>query len=289
MSDGADSLPRPRPLLAGLVGRGIAASRSPGMHEAEGARLGLHYAYRRFDFDELGLEDADLPLLIGRLRAEGYAGLNVTHPFKERVIDCLDELSTDAKAIGAVNTVVFRDHRSTGHNTDSWGFGESFGRGLAAPALNHVVVIGAGGAGLAVAHALLGLGADRIAVIDIDRAKAIRLADRAGSRFGTDRAIPVEDLEAELTRADGLVNASPVGMDKYPGMPVDERLLRPELWVADVVYFPSETELIRTARRRGCQVLTGSGMAVFQAVKAFELITGVVPDRERMSAHFESA
>ena len=130
------------------------------MHEAEGARLGLRYAYRRFDFDELGLEDADLPFLIGRLRAEGYAGLNLTHPFKERVIDCLDELSTDAKAIGAVNTVVFRGDRSIGHNTNSWGFGESFGRGLVAPALDHVVVIGAGGAGLAVAHALLGLGAE---------------------------------------------------------------------------------------------------------------------------------
>src|SRR4051794_23365285 len=135
----------------GLIGAGIGGSLSPALHEREAACLGLDYRYRVLDIDELG---ADAGELLERARAEGYAGVNVTHPCKQVVIEHLDELSPEAAALGAVNTVVLRDGRAVGHNTDLTGFAGSFARGLPDAAMGHVLLIGAGGAGAAVAHAL---------------------------------------------------------------------------------------------------------------------------------------
>jgi shikimate dehydrogenase len=273
------------PLRAGLLGRSIQESLSPRMHEAEGARLGLQYTYQLFDFDRLGLPDVELPRLIAKLRADGFAGLNITHPFKERVVAHLDRLSPDAAAIGAVNTVIFGTPEGTvGHNTDCWGFAESFRRGLQAPRLEAVVLIGAGGAGMAVARALVDLGVRRLTIFDIDREKASRLAKMLG--HAAEDATVAADIGAAIRSADGLVNATPVGMAKYPGMPIDPGTLRRDLWVADIVYFPAETDLLRDAKAAGCQTLPGAGMAIFQAVKAFELITGLAPDPGEMASHF---
>jgi shikimate dehydrogenase len=278
-----------RPLLrAGLLGRGIKESLSPRMHEAEGARLGLRYQYRLFDFDELGLADSDLPIVVRKLRLGGYAGCNITHPFKEQVAPLLDRLSDDAVSVGAVNTIVFEDGKAIGHNTDCWGFAESFRRGLKSPRLDRVVLIGAGGAGRAVARAFIDLGALHLAILDTDREKASRLTATLDVAAGATSAAVVTDLEEALRSADGLVNATPVGMVKYPGIPVDPRWLRRELWVADIVYFPAETELLRAAAAAGCDTLPGEGMAIFQAAGAFSRITGATPDPGEMARHFRS-
>lgn len=254
------------------------------MHEAEGVRLGLNYSYELFDFDRLGFEDGELPRLIARLRADGFAGANVTHPFKERIVAFLDRLSPDAGSIGAVNTVVFESGGAVGHNTDCWGFAESFRRELVAPRLDNVVLLGAGGAGMAVARALVGLGTGRLAIFDIERQRALRLAAMLSTTATT--AVVADDLEAAVATADGLVNATPVGMAKYPGMPVDPKWLRSDLWIADIIYFPGETALLRAAEAAGCQTLPGAGMAILQAVKAFELITRVQPDAAALERHF---
>ena len=190
--------------------------------------------------------------------------------------------------LGAVNTVVFGpDGSAVGHNTDGSGFAESFTRGLADAARKRVVQFGAGGAGAAVAHALLTLGVGELSIIDTDRDRAERLAHSLSARFGTGRAGAREDAAGAVHAADGIVNATPIGMAKYPGMPVARELLRPDLWVADIVYLPLQTELLRTARGLGCRTLSGGGMAVFQAVGAFRLFTGVEPDADRMIRHFE--
>jgi shikimate dehydrogenase len=187
-----------------------------------------------------------------------------------------------------VNTVVFRDGRAIGHNTDWSGFARSFDRGLADAPLDQVVLLGAGGAGAAVAHALLTLGTGRLAVLDVDGGRAEALAEGLRGRFGSARVTggTLAGLAGELAAADGLVHATPTGMAAHPGLPLDEALLRPGLWVADIVYRPLETALVRTARGLGCRVLDGGGMAVFQAVDAFRLFTGLEPDAERMLAHF---
>jgi shikimate dehydrogenase len=280
---GCDEAPA---LLAGLIGQGIGASRSPALHEREGAEQGLRLVYRLIDLDVLRLGPEALPELLTAAQRMGFAGLNITFPCKQAVIPHLDELSPDAAALGAVNTVVLRAGRRVGHNTDCSGFAEGFRRGLPGAPRDHVVQLGAGGAGAAVAHALLAEGTVRLSVVDAEPARAAALAADLCARFGAGRAAAPAAAADAIAAADGLVNCTPVGMTKLPGMPVPAALLHPRLWVADIVYFPLETELLRTARAIGCRTLDGGGMAVFQAVGAFRLFTGREPDAARMLRHF---
>ncbi|MBL0405601.1 shikimate dehydrogenase [Microvirga aerilata] len=274
-------------VLVGLVGAGIQASRTPKLHEREGARQGLRYVYKLIDLEALGVDASALPEILTAAERLGFAGLNVTHPCKQAVIPFLDELSPDAAALGAVNTVVLKDGRRIGHNTDWWGFAESFRRELSDMRRDRVVQFGAGGAGAAVAHALLTLGTGEVVIADTDEARARTLAAALGERFGPGRASVGSSPGEALAAADGMVNTTPIGMAKYPGMVVPVELLRPEMWVADIVYFPLETELLRQARARGCRTMSGGGMAVFQAVGAFHLFTGKQPDASRMLLHFD--
>jgi shikimate dehydrogenase len=275
-------------VLAGLIGAGIQASRTPALHEHEGDAQGVRYLYRLIDLDQLKLDSSALPDLLIAAERMNFTGLNITFPCKQSIIPLLDELSPEARGIGAVNTVVLKDGRRIGHNTDCLGFAEGFRRGLQGVALERVVQMGAGGAGAAVAHALLSEGVQRLSIFDVEISRAQSLADNLNQHFGAGRAVAGHDLPNTLAQADGLVNTTPMGMKKLPGMPVPVELLRPQLWVAEIVYFPLETELLRNARALGCRTLDGGNMAVFQAVKAFELFSGVVPDAQRMLAHFQS-
>jgi shikimate dehydrogenase len=272
-------------VVIGLLGRGIGASRSPIMHEREGARLGLNYAYRLIDFDRLELEDGALADVIEAAEELGFSGLNITHPFKQSVIPFLKDLSPEARAIGAVNTVVLHDAVRTGHNTDSWGFAESFREKLPDCPLRHVVQLGAGGAGAAVAYALLEMGVARLGIYDKAGPRAAALAERLQAQFGA-HVQELSSVAGALNEADGIVNATPIGMEKYPGLPFDGSLLASRHWVAEVVYFPAETALLQLAQARGCRTLPGLGMAIYQALRAFELFTGLKPDRTAMAAHF---
>lgn len=278
----------PNTVLAGLVGRGILASRTPALHEREGDAQALRYLYRLIDADQLGLDDSALPGLLDAAQRTGFTGLNITYPFKQAILPLLDELSEEAQGIGAVNTVVFKDGKRVGHNTDCLGFAEGLRRGLPDVVRDQVVQMGAGGAGSAVAHALLGEGVGRLVLFDVDTARCQALVENLTARFGEGRALPGTDLAAAVAAADGLVNTTPVGMAKLPGTPLPVALLHARLWVAEIIYFPLETELLRHARALGCRTLDGGSMAVFQAVKAFELFSGKIADAGRMQAHFAS-
>lgn len=275
-------------ILAGLIGAGIQASRTPALHEHEGDAQGIRYLYRLIDLDQLGVTSDALPELLDAAQRLGFTGLNITFPCKQAIIPLLDELSPEARGIGAVNTVVFADGKRIGHNTDCLGFAEGLRRGLPNAARERVVQMGAGGAGAAVAHALLQEGVQQLTIFDVEPARAAELAASLNASFGAGRAQAGSDLPAAMAEAQGLVNTTPVGMAKLPGMPLPAELLRADLWVAEIIYFPLETELLRTARALGCQTLDGSKMAVFQAVKAFELFTGHEADADRMLAHFAS-
>jgi len=278
---------KPR-ILAGLIGAGIQASRTPALHEQEGDAQGLRYLYRLIDLEPLHLDINALPDLLQAAEQMNFTGLNITYPCKQAILPLLDELSDEARGIGAVNTVVFKEGKRIGHNTDCLGFAEGFRRNLNDVARQRVVQMGAGGAGAAVAHALLAEGVERLSIFDVDASRARDLVDNLTRRFGNGRAQVGNDLENAMAEADGLVNTTPMGMAKLPGTPVPAALLRAELWVAEIVYFPLETELLRNAHALGCRTLNGGNMAVFQAVKAFELFSGVVPDAHRMLAHFQS-
>jgi quinate/shikimate dehydrogenase (NAD+) len=273
------------PVKVGLIGAGIQASRSPSMHMEEARAHGMRLQYELFDLDQLG-GAAALEKLLCQLQGDGFAGVNITHPCKQSVLAHLGELSPDARLIGAVNTVVFRDGQRVGHNTDWIGFAESVRRGLAQASLARVTQLGAGGAGCATAYALLKSGAGSVQVFDLNAARAQELCLRFAEHFGAERVTATRHLATVLERSDGLVNATPMGMRSYPGLPLPASLLRPSLWVADIVYFPLETQLLEAARRVGCRTLGGALMAVVQAAEAFRLFTGVEPDVERMLTRF---
>jgi len=272
--------------LCGLIGSGISRSSSSIIHETEAAALGLHLVYRIIDFAGLGLTQEDLPGMVGGARSLGFNGLNVTHPYKQAIMPLLDDISPEARAIGAVNTVVFRNGRSAGYNTDGTGFLASLRRALPDARMRQVVQIGAGGAGSATAYAMLDGGCGRILLYDIDHSRSERLAGRLAAHFGGDRAGVCRSLAAGMESADGLIQASPVGMAGHPGSAVAADLLRPSMWVADIVYFPLETELLKAARAVGCRTVSGEGMVVLQAAAAFHLFTGIEPDASRMLRNF---
>ena len=276
--DGASDIIR-----TGLIGMDIQGSRSPAMHMGEAAAQGILLDYALFDLSlDRGIS-GDLAATLDRVRAAGFAGVNITHPFKQRVMAMLDTVSDDAWAIGAVNTVVFRDGISTGYNTDSAGFAESFDRQLGGVALDRAVQFGAGGAGAATAMAMLQLGCRDLVIVDSQIDRAVELVARLPE--GRARTLTGTIADA-LAAADGIVNATPIGMEGHPGSPVDPALLRPAMWVAEIVYFPIETELLQAARRIGCRTAHGGEMAVFQAAAAYDLFTGGHADRQRMIANF---
>lgn len=284
----AERSSRGEKFLVGLIGEGIQGSRSPALHEQEARQLGLSLHYHLMDLARDGRSPSDLPRLLDAAQSVGFAGVNITHPCKQAVLPLLDRLSADAKAIGAVNTVVFRDGKRTGHNTDWSGFATPFQRALPDVALDHVSLLGAGGAGAAVAHAILTLGARQLSLVDPDASKAEALASSLRARFAGRQVQHARDVRSAISASDGVINATPIGMTGHPGTPIDPAWLESRQWVAEIVYFPLETQWLRAARERGCRNLDGGGMAVWQAVGAFELFTGRAPDAQRMEQHFRS-
>ena len=274
--------PAGRRFLTGLIGAPIAHSASPAMHERAAAALGAHCHYQLIEV--AGADRDGLRALLDGVRLLGFAGVNVTFPYKEAVVALLDELSPGAAALGAVNTIVVRDRRLIGHNTDETGFARAVADLVAASAGRPVAVIGAGGVGRAITFALAGLGVGDIRLFDADRAKAESLAAALGGR----RAAVADSVERALSGAAGLVNATPVGMLPSRASAVPEALLHDGLWVADAVYWPLWTPLLMAARARGARVMTGRELAIFQAADAFALFTGLTPSTIEMGHAFDA-
>ena len=281
------STPTKSRFMVGLIGAGIGGSKSPALHEEEGRALGLQYRYHLLDFNELGLDAAALPDVLKSMKLLGYAGCNVTVPHKVPIMSLLDEVTEDAQVIQAVNTVVFKDGKAIGHNTDWIGFAESLRLQCPGVPLNEVVLFGAGGAGAAVAYAMIKMGTKRLYIIDEQTSRAAELAERLNA-LGLGECKAQAEGASVMDKADGVINATPLGMQGIPGCAVPLQHLRPEMWVADVVYFPLETELILAARMAGCRHATGGDMVVLQAARGFELFCGVKPDAVRMNRHFQS-
>jgi shikimate dehydrogenase len=275
-------------LLVGLAGAGIQHSSSPSMHVDEGKALGLSIHYELFDFDLMQGGPRRLASVLDEAENRGFAGLNITYPSKQAVIPLLHELAPEARELHSVNTVLFRNGKRIGHNTDWWGFAESFKRDMADADTDEVVLVGAGGAGAAVGFAMLKLGSRSLIVHDVDRSRAVALVERLEELF-PDRHVRVcADLPTSIANANGLVHATPTGMRKHPGIPVPADSLRPPLWIAEIVYVPLLTELLAAARMRGCRTLDGGGMAVFQGAMAFKLFFEVEPDASRMLRRFHA-
>lgn len=276
-------------VLVGLIGHGVGPSLTPPMHELEGARHGLRYIYRTVNYTAAGDQPEPLRELLRHAHILGFDGLNLTYPVKQTAVSLLDDMSETASMIGAVNTVRWHGGRLTGYNTDVSGFRSALVDALGPTKPGEVVVMGAGGAGSAVCHALAIHGTERLTVVDVDSQRAASLAEAISSIHGR----PVNSaspgmLPHLLERAGGLVNATPMGMAHHPGSPVDAALLREDMWVYDIVYRPVETALLAAARSRGCRTVSGLGMAMHQAADAFEIFTGLPADRQAMLSDLEN-
>lgn len=252
------------------------------MHQRAAEALNVRCHYQLIEV--AGASREELRTLLDGVRRLGFAGVNVTYPYKEVVVDLLDEISSSAAAIRAVNTVLVREGRLIGHNTDSSGFARAASKLVSGSGSERVAVIGAGGVGKAIAVALAGLGVSEIRIYDSDRGKADKLASILGSRGGVAR-----DLESALQGAVGVVNATPVGMSPNRDTPIPEVLLHDGLWVADAVYFPLCTPLLTAAKAKGARIMTGRDLAIFQAAEAFQLFTGLVPSAIEMGIAFDQA
>ena len=272
--------------LCGLIGAGIQRSLAPALHEEEARHHGIRLHYQLIELDVAGAGIASLPGLIAASRIMGFAGLNITYPCKQQVMPLLDAFSDEARAIGAVNTVVREGERLVGYNTDASGWSWGFRRVLPQADLSRVALLGAGGAGSAVGYAALELGVGELAIFDVDLSRATMLAAALQANFPDRTVVPAPDPKAALRSASGLIHATPVGMASDAGMPLDETLLRPAMWVSEIVHVPLETPLMKAAQRIGCATVDGGHMNVGQAIGAFKLFTGREADPARMEAHF---
>lgn len=275
-------VPTETPVYVGLLGWPVGHSRSPAMHNAAFRALGLNWQYLLLPVAPEDVGDA-----VRGLRALRFAGANVTVPHKQAVMPFLDEVTLEAQAIGAVNTIVNRDGHLVGYNTDAIGFLRALREAGFEPRGCRAVVLGAGGAARAVVYALLAAQAT-VTVANRTVEKARELARDLGRVFGTTvHVIPLHSraaLAQALGGADLLVNATSVGMaphaDACP-LPADLPL-HPSLTVYDTVYVPRETQLIRRAQEAGAKAVDGLGMLLHQGAVAFELWTGMKPPLDVM-------
>jgi shikimate dehydrogenase len=277
-------------ILVGLIGANIMKSLSPALHADAFAAAGIDGYYHLMDVGRL--PGRRLPQLLDAVKTAGFAGTNVTFPFKQDVLAFLDEIDREAAQIGAVNTVTIApDGRTAGYNTDRRGFRRSFEEGLGRARADAatVALVGAGGAGRAVAFALMDLGVAKVLLYDSDITRAVALMNDLSKDYGAARCRLSDNLERDVAAADGVVNATPVGMHGFPGNPVPVSAFRAEQWAADVIYTPIETAFLKVASDKGAAVLNGGGMCVHQAVEAFRLFVGIEPDIKRMHRTFEQA
>ncbi len=273
-------------MLVGLIGVNIGQSLAPALHEDAFAAAGMAGHYHLMDAEHP--RPRKLTDLVAAVRAAGFGGVNITFPFKEAVIPLLDQVSAEAREIGAVNTVVIdAEGRTSGHNTDRSGFRTAFIEAFGGDAARGkpVLLLGAGGAGRAVAFALKDLGAAPIRIFDRDLDKARSLA----ADLGPGAAEVLDAPESAAASAAGIVNATPIGMLGHPGLPMTTDVVRAGQFVADVIYTPLETEFVKAAKARGARTMGGAGMCVHQAVDAFRHFTGKTPDIERLKRTFAAA
>lgn len=266
--------------LAGLIGYPARYSLSPQLHEI---------AYRAIDFDARYLvfpvKPEDLKDAIAGARALGIVGLSVTVPHKQAVIKHLDELSTNARAIGAVNTVVNQDGELVGHNTDATGFIAGLRSDGFDPSGRSVAVIGAGGAARAVVVGLCSQGVAQLTIAGRTRANVdalVELSTQAGAK--NSRAGNNDDIAS----ADLIVNTTPVGMADSPGLPFNPELISSDQFVSDLIYAPLETKLLQAAKAKGARTANGISMLVHQARDQVVLFTGKTPPIETMIAGLPS-
>lgn len=285
-SAAAQSAPDGSVIRLGLIGDNIGPSQAPLLHELAGRLTGLRVVYERLVPGDLGL---DFDALFERCRQGGYRGINVTYPYKERVVEKVVFDAAIPRAMGACNTVVFAGGSARGYNTDCSGFRRAFRNTFGDADPGVVALAGAGGVGKAIAFALGGLGATELRLFDSERSKSAALRDVLSSTF---EGLTVEiagSIEEAAHGADGLVNGTPLGMTGHAGSAFPKSAISRQSWAFDAVYTPVETAFLRDVRAAGVAVMSGYELFLFQGVDAFEIFTGHCVDEASLRDHLRDA
>lgn len=269
----------------GLLGNNLGRSRAKNLHELLGELYGLDVTYEPMDL--LNRPGAvSIAAELERCRAEGFTGVNVTHPYKQRAFAHVTTVPDFPEGLTSVNTVLFTPDVMLADNTDFSGFcrafvsqfGENFNPG-------RVLMLGAGGVGVAIAHGLKRLGADEMVIHDVRRETAQDLVERL-SEVNLPARLAQADLVAEMQNTDGLVNATPIGMFQYPGNPFPAAGFGPQRWAFDAIYTPENTEFLQQCRQRDIKTLSGFLLFLFQGLDAFKHFTGVTAEAEKVKRLF---
>jgi shikimate dehydrogenase len=263
--------PGPDIVRLGLIGDNIARSQAPRLHEFAGRLTGLEVRYDRLTPRDLG---KDFEAVFKDARTTGYRGLNITYPYKERVVPLVAVPDPEVAALGAVNTVVFDPDGPKGHNTDHSGFIAAYARAFDDRPPGAVCMLGAGGVGKAVAFALLSLGLSDLRLVDPDLPKATALAAALRAASPRLQVAVTADVAEVAAGAAGLVNCTPVGMVGYEGTPVPRRLMPGAGWAFDAVYTPVDTQFLKDAEAEGLAVLSGYELYFYQGLHAYAIFHG---------------
>lgn len=265
----------------GLIGDHIGSSKAPLLHRLASRLSGISV---RYDLLIPSVEGLDFERLLDRCAQEGYRGVNVTHPYKEAAASLVTIDDPLVCALGAVNTVVFEIGGPKGYNTDYSGFGMAYRHVFHGQPAGNTCIVGTGGAGRAVAFALLRLGVGRIRLFDTQHDRAVTVAE-ALHAYAPHAWVEVADtVEAAVRGMDGVVNCSPIGMDGHGGTPVPAELLQGATWVFDAVYTPMSTQFLQDVKSAGLEFMSGYELFLYQGVAAFEIFCGRPVDEQVLRA-----
>jgi shikimate dehydrogenase len=269
----------------GLIGDNIARSRSPRLHIEAGRLCGMEVTYERLIPRDMGL---GFSAVFEHCASEGFAGINITYPYKEEVVSRLHVPDPATAVIKACNTVVFGQGAPEGHNTDCSGFVSAFRARFGSGAPGRVAMAGAGGVGKAVAFALARLGASELRIFDRDAAKAQGLVDALVEARTGIRVVVAPSIEDAVLKVDGLVNSTPLGMVGYPGTAIPAAMIDGASWAFDAVYTPVDTQFLRDASDRGVEIISGYELFFHQGIDAFSIFTGRRVDAAALRAALAS-
>lgn len=267
------------PKVYGLIGYPVGHSLSPLMHNAAFAHLKINAQYKLFP-----LKEGEIKVFLTSLTQNNICGLNVTVPYKEKVISFLTDVSKEAELIGAVNTIKVSDNKLEGFNTDGAGFIRHLNEDLKFnPKGKTIAIIGAGGAARAVSVFLCSIKPKMLSICDVDKEKLSVLINHLKINFKDVIINAVNSVNGlNIEKADLLVNATPIGMKETDPCLVDEKLIHKDLLAYDLIYNPAETKLLRLSKEKGARASNGLGMLLYQGMLAFEIWTGQIAPKEVM-------
>ncbi|MDH4249019.1 MAG: shikimate dehydrogenase [Deltaproteobacteria bacterium] len=275
-------------LKLGLIGSGISRTQVHKLHGLMGELSGLKVQYDLFD--EPNPKEFDLLAKLHWCKQNGYTGVNVTHPFKLQAFLLLDDTSQFPDGLVSVNTILLNAQGMRGYNTDHSGFIEAYRAHFGDRKPGPVMMMGAGGVGVAIGFGLARLGADSIAICDTQRERAEELATRLQLVGAKTRVVPhePEELFRCASQSDGLINATPIGMNQYPGNPFPEPCFSGRRWAFEAIYTPPNTEFVLSARRHAMSIIGGFELFLHQGIDAFEHFSGIRIDRAHIVATYKA-